>query len=292
MKRILILAIAALIMAACGNKTEKGGDNDSTATAETAGAEMSDSVRMSSLKTDSLSYEKVEDIYKLSYFVDYPVEGSDSLVKSVRAFINDYLGGAYEGPLDNGRDMQKRNGEIEFGNFLETCGEKDDEDVNEMFMKKMVNMRYETNTFVTFRAFTSQYFGGLHGIAFESGHTFSKINGKMFGYDMMKSLDSPAFKRLIKEGLRKFFSQEGDEKGMSDEDLKNELIAFNGSIDELPLPDTEPYMTEQGVTFIYQPYEISYYAAGRPEFTIPFNDARPYLKPQAIELFLSNQQMP
>ena len=112
----------------------------------------------------------------------------------------------------------------------------------------------------------------------------------MFGYDMMKGLDSPAFKKLIKEGLRKFFSKEGDEKGMSDEDLKNELIAFDGSIDELPLPDTEPYMTEQGVTFIYQPYEISYYAAGRPEFTIPFDDARPYLKLHAIELFLSDQQ--
>ena len=119
MKRIVMLAIAAMMMTACGNKTAQGGDNDSTATAETSVAEGQEAP---SLKTDTLSYEKVEDIYKLSYFVDYPVEGSDSLVKSVRAFINDYLGGAYEGPLDNGRDMLKRNGEIEFGNFLETCG--------------------------------------------------------------------------------------------------------------------------------------------------------------------------
>lgn len=287
MKKMMILAMAAMMMSACGNKTVKGGDNDSTATGETTVVEARDNVRMDTLKTDTMSYEKEEDIYKLSYFVDYPVEGDDSLVQSVRAFINDYLGGAYEGPLDNGRDMLKRNCEIEFGTFLENCGEVDDEDIDELFMRKLVNKRVETNTFVTFRAFTSQYAGGLHGIAYETGVTFSKVNGKCFGFDMMKGLDSPAFKQLIKEGLRKFFSKEDDEKGMSDEDLKDELVAFNGSIDELPLPNSEPYMTEEGVTFIYQPYEISYYAAGRPEFTIPYDVVRPYLTPQAIELFLS-----
>ena len=42
-------------------------------------------------------------------------------------------------------------------------------------------------------------------------------------------------------------------------------------------------------TFIYQPYEISYYAAGRPEFTIPYDVVIPYLKPQTIELFLGEK---
>ena len=72
---------------------------------------------------------------------------------------------------------------------------------------------------------------------------------------------------------------------MSDEALKQELVSFDGDIDDLPLPDFEPYMTEQGVTFIYQPYEISYYAAGKPEFTIPYNVVKPYLTAEAIELF-------
>jgi len=30
-------------------------------------------------------------------------------------------------------------------------------------------------------------------------------------------------------------------------------------------------MTEKGVTFIYQPYEISYYAAGKTESTMPYD---------------------
>lgn len=43
-----------------------------------------------------------------------------------------------------------------------------------------------------------------------------------------------------------------------------------------------------GITFIYQSYEITFYAAGRPTFTIPFSEAKPFLKPQALNLFLND----
>ena len=288
MKKLLILAVAGLVLADCGNKTAKGSDNDTTATVETPAVEVSDDVRMDSLKIDTVSFDKEEGIYKFGLMAEYPVAGGDSVVKAVREFINDFLGGAYDGPLADGKAMVKRNGELMWGNFLEMCGDANEEEVDELFLYKMVNRGYETKTCVTFLASVTQYTGGAHGIGFDSGRTFSKLNGKCFGYDIMKDLDTPAFKRLIKEGLRKYFSKEGDEQGMSDEDLKEELVSFDGSIDELPLPDSEPYMTEQGVTFIYQPYEISYYAAGKPEFTIPYDVVKPYLKAQAIELFLND----
>jgi len=284
----VLLVVAALTMSACNNKASNGGvagGTDSVAV-DSAVTEMNKVVGADSLKTDTVSYDKEEGIYKLGLWVEYPVAGGDSVVKAVREFINGYLGGSYEGPLDDARKMMKENGEMMWGRFQEMCGDADTEEVNELFLNKMVNKDYETNLFVTFMAFTSHYTGGLHGMGVETGHTFSKFNGKCFGYDMMKDLDTPAFKRLIKEGLRKFFSNEGDEQGMSDEDLKEELVSFGGSIDDLPLPDSEPYMTKNGVTFIYQPYEISYYAAGRPEFTIPYDVVRPYLKPQAMKLFL------
>ena len=284
----VLLVVAALTMSACNNKAANSGiagGTDSVAV-DSAVTEMSKVVSADSLKTDTVSYDKEEGIYKLGLWVEYPVAGGDSVVKAVCEFINDYLGGYYEGPLNDARKMMKENGEMMWGRFQEMCGDADPEEVNELFLNKMVNKDYETNLFVTFMAFTSHYTGGLHGMGVETGHTFSKLNGKCFGYDMMKDLDTPAFKRLIKEGLRKFFSNEGDEQGMSDEDLKEELVSFGGSIDDLPLPDSEPYMTKNGVTFIYQPYEISYYVAGRPEFTIPYDVVRPYLKPQAMKLFL------
>jgi hypothetical protein len=36
-------------------------------------------------------------------------------------------------------------------------------------------------------------------------------------------------------------------------------------------------MTEKGVEFLYQPYEIAPYAAGMPSFTLSYQDIRPYL---------------
>ena len=288
MKILIILLVTTLLMSACGNKSAKSSDNDTTVIAETVddtATEQSD-VCIDTLTTDIVLFDKEDGIYKFGLSADYPVAGDDSVVKAVREFINDFLGGAYEGSLVDGKAMVKRNGEVMWGNFLELCGDADLEEVNELFLYKMVNKGYETNSLVTFMASSTQYTGGLHGIGFEAGHTFSKKNGSCFGYDMMKNIESPEFKCLIKEGLRKFFSSEGDEKVLSDDELKDELVSFSGSIDDLPLPDSEPYMTEKGITFIYQPYEISYYAAGKPEFTIPYEEVKPYLKSQAIELFL------
>lgn len=292
MKKSMFLAIFAMaVMISCktGNSRESGAglaSAEDSATVDNTAAEVSSDIHMDSLKTDTVSYEKSVGILNVSLWAEYPVEGSDSLVKKVREFINDFMGGAYDGPLADGQKMIDENGVLMFNSLQEECGDVDEEDVNELFLHKMVSKGYETNTFVTFMATSSSYMGGLHGIGHETGQTFSKANGQSFGYDMMKNTDSPAFKRLIKEGLKMFFGDEKEGKTMSDEDLLEELVSYSGSADELPLPDSEPYMTEGGITFIYQPYEISYYAAGKPEFTIPYDAVKPYLKPQAIELFL------
>ena len=289
MKKAISIVVVLLLMVTSCHRSKSVSDEMRTVTTDST--EVNNIVSATdTLKTDTVSFEKQEGIYKLGLSADYPVAGGDSVVKAVREFINNFHGGAYEGTLDNGKAMINRNGEMMWGTFLERCGDADSEEVGELFLYKMVEKGYETNSFVTFMASTTQYTGGIHGIGYEEGHTFSKVDGKEFSYDMMKDIDSPTFKRLIKEGLKEFFSKKSDQKNMSDEDLLTELVAYDGSADELPLPDSEPYMTEKGVTFIYQPYEISYYAAGRPEFTIPYDIVKPYLKPETIELFLKNDR--
>ena len=291
MKKSMVLAICAMaVMIGCktGNTRQQGDGvsaSGDSAAVEASTSETGEDIVWDSLKTDTVAFEKQEGIYTLSLSADYPVTGGDSLVKAVREYINDYMGGAYEGPLDDGQAMISRDGEIMYGTFLEMCGDAD-EDAGELFLYKSVSKGYETATCVTFLAMTSHYTGGLHGISSETGLTFSKATGRQFGYDMMRDTESPAFKRLIKEGLKKFFIGDDEKKDMSDDDLLEELVSYSGSADELPLPDSEPYMTEKGVTFIYQPYEISYYAAGKPEFTIPYDVVMPYLKESAKELFL------
>ena len=289
MKVLIVLAVAIVLLVACKGKS---GVNDiisggpgigiDTATINKVEREAS---RLK-VKTDTISFSKQEGVFQVSLFADYPVEGGHHVVFAVRDFINQFFGGAYVGQLSYGREVVNQNGEQLFSEFKETCSNVDLDEVNELFLYKRVNMSYESPTFVTFMASLSEYSGGIHGMGTVTGHTFSKFTGKPFSYDMMKNLDTSAFKLLIKEGLRTFFSKEGDEQGISDEDLLNELVSYSGSIDDLPLPDSEPYMTEQGIIFIYQPYEISYFAAGMPQFTIPYDVAKPYLTDQAVEDFL------
>lgn len=291
MRHGLISSLSAIglmvLMLSCGNKGQvsSSGSVDSLSV-DSVATEVDEEVCIDSIKTDTVSFSKEDGIYKFGLVADYPVAGPDSVVKKIREFINDFFGGAYEGSLADGNGMIARNGEMSFGNFLELCGDADLEEVNELFQYKSVNKGYETGKFVTFNVWVSQYTGGLHGIGFEEGHTFSKVNGQCFGYEMMRDLDTPAFKQLIKEGLKRFFTSEDAKELISDNDLLQELVSYSGSADEIPLPDNEPYMTEKGVTFIYQPYEISYYAAGKPEFTISYDIVRPYLTQQAIELFM------
>ena len=288
-KKLLFAILGMMAIISCNSKGQtRPADSKDSVAVDTIAPETSDDLRKDSLKTDTISYSKEEGKYSFNLSADYPVEGDDTLVKVVRGFINDFLGGAYDGPLDDGQSMIRKNGEIMYGNFVEMCGDADLEEVFELYYYKSVEKGYETNAFITFMTSGGHYTGGLHGIGFETGVTFSKSNGKTFGYDMMKGIDSPEFKRFIKEGLRKYFSTEGQEP-ISDDDLLQELVSYSGSIDELPLPDSEPYLTEKGVKFVYQPYEISYYAAGKPEFTIPYAAIRPYLTPQAVKLFLNNK---
>ena len=116
MKKSMFLAIFAMaVMISCktGNSRESGAglaSGEDSATVDSTAAEVSSDIHMDSLKTDTVSYEKTAGILNVSLWAEYPVEGSDSLVKKVREFINDFMGGAYDGPLADGQKMIDENG--------------------------------------------------------------------------------------------------------------------------------------------------------------------------------------
>ena len=51
-----------------------------------------------------------------------------------------------------------------------------------------------------------------------------------------------------------------------------------------PLPKCQPYLARHGMTFVYQPYEIAPYSAGAPQFTVPFEQIKPFLSRQGRKL--------
>ena len=85
-----------------------------------------------------------------------------------------------------------------------------------------------------------------------------------------------AIQPLLRKGLTDYF-KDGDME-ITPEELDNVLFLESGTI---PFPAWTPFPGENGLVFTYQQYEIAAYAAGMPNFTIPYDEILPYLTPEA-----------
>ena len=64
----------------------------------------------------------------------------------------------------------------------------------------------------------------------------------------------------------------------------NFINDINYKIDDLPLPQEKPFLTKNGVGFVYMPYEISWYANGRIAFVLPYSQMTDYMSEDALNL--------
>lgn len=117
------------------------------------------------------------------------------------------------------------------------------------------------------------YLGGAHGgVTGEGAVTFSKKDGHRIT-GIIRSDCEAKIQPLIRKGLLDYFRECGDE--MSDEGLNDVLFLEGGEL--IPLPVSEPYPSPDGMTFVYNQYEIAPYAMGMPEFTLTWEDVSPFL---------------
>lgn len=65
-------------------------------------------------------------------------------------------------------------------------------------------------------------------------------------------------------------------KNFKNPDQKEMLL-----VDKIPV-NNNFYFDSQNITFVYNQYEITAYAAGVVEISIPFSELKPYLKPEFI----------
>ena len=134
----------------------------------------------------------------------------------------------------------------------------------------------ETDRYVVFLSEDYVYLGGAHGgIIGRGGLTFDKKEGLL----VERFLDPAcldAIQPLLRKGLTDYF-KDGDME-ITPEELDNVLFLESGTI---PFPAWTPFPGENGLVFTYQQYEIAAYAAGMPNFTIPYDEILPYLTPEA-----------
>ena len=264
------------------------------------------------LQTETVNYEDSTAHADLSIKVELPVAGQGAAADRIRASLVDVMDGqlshigsyeeerlfpAYEGST-NKTDLLL---EYYRGKALESIGKQAQEDYDERvasieendgltedqrkeILDEMPGWEYEfnllkdreTDKYVVFLSQDYVYLGGAHGgVTGRGGLTFGKKDGVLVD----KMLDPACLDAIQPLGLTKYFSDEDME--ITQEELDNYLFLETGVV---PFPAWTPYPSEEGLVFTYQQYEIAAYAAGMPEFTVPYADILPYLTPEAKAL--------
>ncbi len=135
----------------------------------------------------------------------------------------------------------------------------------------------DTEKYLTYAVNSYVYLGGAHGGAENYSFNISKESGrKVTGIVKPESLEE--IQPLLRAGVLSYFREIDTE---ANEDNLQSYLLIEG--DTIPLPDCI-YLSDKGVNFVYQQYEIACYAAGLVSFLIPAADIEPYLSAEAAAL--------
>ena len=236
----------ALLLCSCSNTTiNKEGKVEELPEFQVSTIQFADSIA----GEDGASYFKAE--------IDVPVGGPDTLVQNIQNWINEELGGSYTGALNCDSNMMRNYARDFFENELDDAfpGSGTEYDINRVA---------ENDLYVSYMIEGYIYTGGAHGMPVTSGVTFAKKTGKKFGWDMFN--DGSVLRDQIKNALiQQFF--EGNREAF---DNATEIMVKDP--DQFPLPETDPWLVDDSVQFVYQAYEIAPYSVGQPMCRLAVKD--------------------
>ena len=139
----------------------------------------------------------------------------------------------------------------------------------------------ETERYLVFSAQEYVYMGGAHGGIIGAGFpTFDLQDGHQVT-PVLRPDCVEDIQPLLVRGLMQYFGE--FEAGLTEEDLFGQLMLEEERV--IPLPTWDPYPSEAGLVFTYQQYEIASYAAGMPEFVLPYADVKEFLSADAARVF-------
>lgn len=195
--------------------------------------------------------------------VEYPIGGNPVLVSAIRNMIKESLNDKFTGSLDNPEALLR-------GVLKDKKDMKPGSDGESLSQEIVVD--YSNPSIVTFTDEGYVYMGGAHGMPWKTGKTFLTTDGSTLEIDML-----PAYSKM-KPYIRKALAKEYGVNDLGD-------VLFDGSG-----PDEYPqtiYVTDKGLTFIYQAYEIAPYSAGMPTAVVPLTNEVISLLPEAAKRFVT-----
>ena len=296
MKHLFMTIAMAAALTACGHRasTDSSVDTDSLSIDSTAVAS-----EVALLKTDSIGIELKDTMVEVHVSVEWPVEGNDTLLQGIRQYIMKQL------DIKKCTDIKaelKKLAKIQY-NELKTQWQEDREcrgdDMSMTYSSyQRITVDEESDTYVTYSYCTEGFTGGAHGYATATGITISKATGKQIGYEseynpntesfsikhqnLFRSTKSAGLYKLIKEGVKDYFSDFEDHR-ISDAELAD-VLQNVPDVNHIPVPQFPPTFSKKGLLFLYQQYEIGPYAVGMPNFCIPYEKVLPYLTEEAAGL--------
>ncbi len=216
--------------------------------------------------------------------VDYPQSLNHENLEALRKQVVTFVWPDYSKSLANGADIFKQFAEEK--NKSLSADNNYEADIKYMYNGNILLLA-QNDQFATFIMDAYIYTGGAHGMPVWSSKTLRKTDGTILNDKILNDkVNSAAFKKLLRQGVSAYFTAVKGAFYQCDfqaKDLQNELFE-NYKADDLPLPQEKPFLTENGVGFVYMPYEISWYANGRIGFVLPYSQIRDYLSAEALKL--------
>ncbi|MCR5132224.1 MAG: RsiV family protein [Prevotella sp.] len=285
---LISLLLLLLMTAACDPKSEQKNELKSEQKTEQP-AEIKDTIAV------ALSSRHVSDLIATSALnIAYPIANKKNkrLVASINEWICERLGGTYA--EDGNGDYDKLLADTaaiaehyfaaickeNADNYKELFGDSDQEDrfIPQLYDSISISKLDEGANWVTMNYTNDIYLGGAHGSYIIYGQTFRKSDGRRIGWEILKPVEESNLQDLMRKGILSYFNS-GEEQ-FKEEDLEN-LLQGEASAYYIPLPQCPPLFTKEGIFFLYNQYEIAAYAAGLPQFVIPYEDLMPLLNTTA-----------
>ena len=187
-------------------------------------------------------------------------------------------GWRYNGDIHNTKRILKFASDVYFATIKADYGLDENDYPFSLFSILCLKAYVKNNRFVTFQQYTHDYYGGAHGYYTERLISFDPIHKMEIDYKYM-------FKDNCMEDIIVLLKEEAC-KSPNYQEWKPNIDEFVCVKDEDDKPTglyrlPNPGLSNEGVVFSFQPYEISCFAAGTFHFTIPYERLRPYLTDKA-----------
>ena len=281
-KTLSIIAALTIAAAIAGCKNSSSSDPFATGEFLTENAKYNCEEKFWLTLTEKYDDQDSTDIL-VSLDIDWPKETGKNIVsvnavrdwiKEHLSFLNEYKN-VYEGNMNDADAITKFYGDSYKKRFEAT----DDFPAPALSFDIQVKKEFENDKCVTYTYLLDQYLGGAHGGRTHYGATFRKSDGKiMTNFITNNDSSDEGLNNIIKKGLMKYWEIDNEET-LYEYTWENAVTKYYAK-----LPDHSPCFVKDGLLFSYQEYEIAAYAAGAPEFVVPYDEIEKYLTPSAADL--------